>query len=115
MMTPRYGRAGHDVLAVVGAGLLVLLGLYGSGTDAASCWSFVVACPYATAAWSLTGHDQAWTVAAAITLTLPTIWMRSLPVLGALPSLVGRRPSARWTSALCVGGGPETTSPQPAR
>lgn len=50
-------RAARDGLAVVGAVLLVLLMLYGVGTDATSYWSFDLAHPYDAAARSLTGTD----------------------------------------------------------
>jgi hypothetical protein len=49
--------AARDGLALVGAGLLVLLVLYGPGTDATSYWSFNLAQPYAAATRSLTGTD----------------------------------------------------------
>jgi hypothetical protein len=36
-------------------------------------------------------RDHPWTLAVAVTLALPTIWVQSLPVLlGAVPSLLGR-------------------------
>ncbi len=50
----RPARAG---LAIVGAALLVLLALYGPGTDATSYWSFDLAHPYTAATLSLTGTD----------------------------------------------------------
>jgi hypothetical protein len=41
-------------------------------------------------------RDRRWTVAVAVTLTLPTIWVQSLPVLlGAVPSLTGWPPLAQ--------------------
>ena len=54
---PSRARAGRDGLALVGAAVLVLLALYGPGTDATSYWSFDLAHPYAAATQSLTGAD----------------------------------------------------------
>jgi hypothetical protein len=43
-------------------------------------------------------RDHSWTVAVAVTLALPTIWVQSLPVLlGAAPSLVRSGSAGRWT------------------
>jgi hypothetical protein len=57
LLTPARIRAARDGLALVGAGLLVLLVLHGVGTDATSYWSFDLARPYDAAARSLTGTD----------------------------------------------------------
>jgi hypothetical protein len=57
LITPGRVRAARDGLALVGAGLLVLLVLYGPGTDATSYWSFNLAHPYDAATRSLTGTD----------------------------------------------------------
>ena len=57
LLTSGRVRAARDGLALVGAALLVLLVLYGPGTDATSYWSFNLAQPYAAATRSLTGTD----------------------------------------------------------
>jgi uncharacterized protein YjeT (DUF2065 family) len=57
LLEPAHVRAARAGLALVGAALLVLLALYGPGTDATSYWSFDLAHPYAAAAGSLTGVD----------------------------------------------------------
>lgn len=57
VLSPARVRAARDGLALVGAALLVLLILYGPGTDATSYWSFNLAHPYGAATRSLTGTD----------------------------------------------------------
>jgi hypothetical protein len=45
-------------------------------------------------------RDQPWTLAVAVTLALPTIWLQSLSLLLALPSLVHGPASGRWTRVM---------------